>query len=63
MSAMKKPQYCRVSDSQEVFGIHRATIYRAAAKGLITIYKRQGMAFLKVSEVAGWIEGKEIASE
>lgn len=61
MAAQKQQQYCRVSDSQEVFGIHRSTIYRLASKGILTIYKRQGMSLLKVSEVAGWIEGKEIA--
>ena len=34
-----------------------ATIYRAKDRGELVIYKRGASAYLKVAEVAAWIEG------
>lgn len=50
------PLYVPVIDSQDWFSISRATIYRAAKKGEITIHKRGGRALLKVAEICNWIE-------
>lgn len=52
------PLYVRVSDAQEVFGLHRATIYRQAKAGAIRIYKRGGASLLSVAEMRAWIEGR-----
>ncbi len=54
-----KPLYIRVSDSQNIFGIHPSTIYRLARAGEITIYKRGGSSFLRISEIEQWIEGRD----
>lgn len=51
------PLYVRVVDSQPVFGIHRATVYRWAAAGLIRIHKRGSASFLSVAEMKRLIEG------
>ena len=54
-----KPLYIRVSDSQNIFGIHPSTIYRLAHRGEITIHKRGGSSFLRISEIEQWIEGRD----
>lgn len=58
-STVKKPApiTCRPCDAKEVFGVSRATIYRWAEAGHISIYKRAGMSFLDVSEVRNFILG------
>lgn len=53
------PLYIRVSQVQAMFGVHRATVYRQAQEGAITIYKRGGASFLKVAEMVAWIEGPD----
>ncbi|MGO4917678.1 helix-turn-helix transcriptional regulator [Pseudogemmobacter sp. W21_MBD1_M6] len=55
---MSKAQqiYVRMAHVHEAFGIHKATAYRAAQRGELTIYKRGVMSFLKVAEVEQWIE-------
>ena len=51
--------YTRVSRAQEIFGVHRATIYRWASTGKIKIYKRGRCSFLKNAEMEELIEGGE----
>lgn len=58
-TASPKPLYVRVSQSQDVFGIHRATIYRWANKGWIRIYKRGAISLLKVAEIEALLEEAE----
>lgn len=54
---MASPLYVRVSQAQEVFGLHRSTIYRWASAGLLTIHKRGNCSFLRVAEMQNLIEG------
>lgn len=51
------PIYVRVSQAPEVFGVSTSTIYRLAQRGEITIHKRGGASFLRVSEMVDFIEG------
>lgn len=53
------PIFVRVSACQPRFGIHRATIYRAAKRGEIKIHKRGAMSLLDVAEVSAWIKGSK----
>ncbi len=46
---------CRPNQAIHVFGVSRATIYRWAKAGHITLYHRGGMAFVVVDEVLGFI--------
>lgn len=52
-----RPVMVRVSKAQEVFGVHRATIYRWVAAGHIRLYKRGSMSFLDPAEVIAFIKG------
>ena len=52
------PIFVRVSAVQERFGLHRATIYRAAQRGEITIHRRGSMSFVEVAEISAWITGE-----
>ena len=52
------PQYVRVSRAPEVFDISEDTIRRAEKRGEVSIYKRGNGAFVKVEEIAAWIEGR-----
>jgi|GEM_PF-2752592 len=54
-----KPIYVRVSRSQEVFGLHRSTIYRLSARGKITIHKLGAVALVRVDEMERLIEGRK----
>ena len=54
---MTAPLYVRVAQAQEVFGLHRSTIYRWASAGLLTIHKRGNCSFLRVAEMESLIEG------
>lgn len=51
------PIYIRPVRAQEVFGVHRATLYRWAKDGHITIHKRGSASFVRVDEVMKYIEG------
>lgn len=55
--AIHMPIYVRPARSYELFGVSRSTLYRWASAGHITIYKRGGASFVKVSEVSAYIEG------
>ncbi|WP_296763788.1 helix-turn-helix domain-containing protein [Sediminimonas sp.] len=48
---------CRPSQAPQVFGVSRATIYRWAKAGHITLYHRGGMAFVRVDDVLAYITG------
>ena len=63
MGKSNKPLFVRMAQCQEVFGVHRATFYRWAADGLITIHKRGAISLLKVSEVEAFLEGREQLSQ
>ncbi len=52
-----RPVTCRPAQAQQVFGVSRATIYRWADKGHIKIYKRGGVALVKVEDVLSYITG------
>lgn len=52
-----KAIYARPSDSAQVFGVSRATLYRWAKAGAFRIYKRGTASFVKISEVCAYIEG------
>jgi excisionase family DNA binding protein len=52
------PLYVPMPQAQAVFGLHRTTFYRGAAKGEITIHKRGCRALLKTSEIMDWIEAR-----
>lgn len=54
----RKPLYIRVSDGQEVFGLSRATFYRAAKRGEIVIYKKGGASFLEVAAIERWLKSE-----
>ena len=55
--------YASVKDSQALFSVSPNTIYRAAKKDQITIYKAGGRSLLKISEVCDWIEGRSPTGE
>ena len=50
--------YVKVSDAPVTFAVSTDTIYRAAKRGELTIYKPVGVALLKVAEVEAWIAGR-----
>lgn len=49
--AKPKPIFVRPCDVQAVFGIHRSTVYRWAAAGLIEIHRRGRMSFIRAEEL------------
>ncbi|MBK4214820.1 hypothetical protein JJJ17_02650 [Paracoccus caeni] len=55
MSNDQRSEYIRLSRVQDVYGVHRATIYRWAAKGVVTIYKLDGISLLRRSEMESMI--------
>ena len=57
MPAAPTPLYVRVSDVPAVYGMHRSTVYRWAENGLVTIYKRGSMSWVKTEEMSRAIEG------
>lgn len=59
MGARPEPIYVRVSDAPAVFAVSVPTIYRAKARGELTVYKRGRSSLLRRSEVEAWIEGRE----
>lgn len=52
------PIYVRMFQVQEVFGIHRVTVYRLARAGKINIHKRGRSSFVKVADMQALIEGE-----
>lgn len=50
--------FIRPSQAQDVFGISRATLYRWAGKGWITIHKRGGCSFVEVDQLKKAITGE-----
>ncbi|PZX19785.1 hypothetical protein LX81_00247 [Palleronia aestuarii] len=51
-----RPEFVRVSDAPAVYGMDRSTVYRWAEKGVITIYRRGRMSWVKASEMSHYIE-------
>lgn len=56
---MPDPAYLRLSNAPARFDVSEDTIRRWEAKGYISIYRRGGIALVKVAEVEAFIEGKE----
>ncbi|SOC11351.1 helix-turn-helix protein [Rhodobacter sp. JA431] len=52
-----RPLWVRVSDVGLWFGVSRATVYRAAARGEITIYKQRGSR-VRSDEMDRWLSGE-----
>jgi hypothetical protein len=52
------PLYVRMSAAPGVFAMSRATLYRAASRGDLTIHKRGGCSLLSVDQVRDWIENR-----
>lgn len=52
------PLYIRPKRALEVFGVHKATLYRWAAAGHIRIYKRGAASFFRVAEIENFITGE-----
>ncbi|MBR9762284.1 MAG: helix-turn-helix domain-containing protein [Rhodobacteraceae bacterium] len=52
------PATFRPADSQVVLGISRATLYRWAQVGHITLYRRGAMTFARTAEVVHFITGE-----
>lgn len=58
--------YLRPKRVTEIYGVSRDTIYKAAERGDITIYKpggRPGMSVLKVAEIETWMAGRSQPTE
>lgn len=51
------PIFVRPAQIKALFGIHRATLYRWAAAGHITIHKRGAASFVSVAEISNFITG------
>ena len=51
------PIFIRPFQVQQVFGIHRSTLYRWANQGLITIHRRGTMSFVRAEDVEKLIVG------
>ncbi len=54
-----QPEYVRVSNVQERFGLHRSTLYRMAARGQIKIFKVGGASLVRFRDMVALIEGGE----
>lgn len=54
-----QPIYVRPVRAQQLFGVHRATLYRWAKDGHITIHKRGSTSFIHVDELRAFIEGNQ----
>ncbi|MFC5736912.1 helix-turn-helix domain-containing protein [Sinirhodobacter huangdaonensis] len=51
-----RPMWVRVSDVAIWFGVSRATVYRAAARGEITIHRQRGSR-VNSDEMDAWLRG------
>lgn len=56
--ASARPLYVRMSDAPGIFTVSRSSLYEAAGRGELTIYKPIGTSLLKVAEVEAWIEAR-----
>lgn len=56
---MTHPVYFRPSDAKQTVGVHRATIYRWADQGKITLLKHGRMTFVRTEEVIKLLENVE----
>ncbi len=56
-----RPLWVRVSDVAHWFGISRATVYRAAARGEITIHRQRGSR-VNADEMDAWLRGEPPSS-
>ncbi|WP_412508784.1 helix-turn-helix transcriptional regulator [Roseovarius sp. SYSU LYC5161] len=54
-----QPEFVRISQVQSIFGVSRATLYRAAQRNEITIHRRGPMSFISVKEMRHWITGSK----
>ena len=54
----RTPATFQPADSQAVVGISRATLYRWAQAGHITLYRRSAMTFARTAEVVHFITGE-----
>ena len=52
----QRPMFVRVCRSQEVFGVHRSTVYRWAERGWIKIYKRGNVSVVRPEDVEAMFE-------
>lgn len=52
------PLYVRMTDAPQMFAASRSSLYEAAARGEITIYKPIGTSLLKMFEVEAWVEAR-----
>lgn len=59
MTTETEPKFIRVGRVRQVFDIGRTTLYRAAQRGEITIYRRGSMSFVSCEDVRRWITGGE----
>lgn len=53
------PLFIRPARVSELFGIHRATLYRWAAAGHVKIHKRGAATFVSVKELSDFITGNQ----
>lgn len=51
------PPWVRVTEVDRYFGVSRATVYRAAQRGELTIYKNRGSR-VKTDEMEKWLSGE-----
>lgn len=56
LEASAIPRWIRVTEVQRYFGVSRATVYRAAQRGEITIYKQRGSR-VRAQELEQWLAG------
>lgn len=56
------PIFVRACRAQEVFGIHRSTLYRWAEAGHFRIYKRGAASFVRTQEVVDYITSQAEAA-
>ena len=61
--ADRVPIYVRMSRVQDYFGLHRATVYRMAERGEVTIHRIGGASLVRVDEMMAVIEGRDPDSE
>ncbi|WP_457650840.1 helix-turn-helix domain-containing protein [Profundibacter sp.] len=54
----QRPVFVRVCRSQEVFGVHRSTVYRWAERGWIRIYKRGNVSVVRLADVEAMFENE-----
>lgn len=53
-----QPIYVTLPDAAAMFGLSRATLYRAADRGDLVIRRGTGRSLLAVAELVTWIEDR-----